>query len=129
MMGQRALDDSALARLDRIGGGSFIVEMIDLFLENAPIRLEAARAAHDAGDLATLHRAVHSLKSTAANLGARSLQRAAEAAEDRASAKDVDAMAPLLDDLYRRYEEARTELEAERERLKSRASQNPEEQQ
>ena len=126
-MGRRVLDDSALARLDRIGGGEFIVEMIELFLENAPIRLANAREAYDAGEPATLYRAVHSLKSTAANLGARSLQRAAEAAEERAKAEDMDALPPLLDDLDRRYEEARTELEAERDRLKGAVSPNPEE--
>lgn len=127
MMGHQVLDDSALARLDRIGGRPFVVEMIELFLENAPVRLATAREAYDAGDLATLHRAVHSLKSTAANLGARSLQRTAEAAEGRAGAEDLDALPPLLDDLDRRYEEARTELEAERDRLSGPLSTNPEE--
>ena len=116
-MGDRAvLDQGALARLHRIGGNDFVIEMIELFLENAPLRLQAAREAFEGDDVTTLHRSVHSLKSTAANLGARSLQNTAEAAEARASAKDMEALPPLLDDLDRQYEQARGELEAERER-------------
>ena len=118
MSPNKVLDSAAITRLDRIGGSEFVVEMIELFLENAPQRLQTAREAYDSGDTPTLHRAVHSLKSTAANLGARALQATAEAAEARANDEDMDAIPPLLDDLDREYEEARTELEAERDRRK-----------
>ncbi len=118
MSGRKILDGGAISRLDRIGGSEFVVEMIELFLENAPQRLATAREAFETGDTPTLHRAVHSLKSTAANLGARGLQAAAEAAEARAHDEDLDAMPPLLDDLDREYAEARAELEAERDRRK-----------
>ena len=113
------MEAGAIARLDRIGGSGFVIEMIELFLENAPRRLDAARQAYDREDAAALHRAVHSLKSTAANLGARSLQATAESAESRARSEDMDAIPPLLDDLERDYEEAREALEAERDRLRS----------
>lgn len=112
------VDEQALSRLDRIGGNEFVVEMIELFLENAPQRLRAAREALAGRDVPGLHRAVHSLKSTAANLGARQLQGTAEAAEARASEDDLDALPPLLDDLDRLYEEVRSELTAERDRRK-----------
>lgn len=118
MDGNRALDDTALGRLDRIGGNEFVVEMIELFLENAPERLKAARDAFEGGDVPTLHRAVHSLKSTAANLGARTLQETAGEAEARANEGDMEAIPPLLDDLDRQYEQARDELEVERNRRK-----------
>lgn len=118
MVGRKTLDGGALARLDRIGGSEFVVEMIDLFLENAPRRLKAARDGFEGGDVPTLHRAVHSLKSTAANLGARALQETAEEAEARANEEDMEAIPPLLDDLDRQYAEARDELEAERHRRK-----------
>lgn len=112
----KTIDGGALSRLQRIGGNEFVVEMIDLFLEHAPARLEAARTAYEGGDLPTLHRSVHSLKSTAANLGARALQGAAEAAELRANDEDMEAIPPLLDDLDRFYDEAREQLESEREK-------------
>lgn len=116
-MGERkVLDGAAITRLDRIGGSEFVVEMIELFLENAPQRLESAREAFESGDIPTLHRSVHSLKSTAANLGAQLLRATAEAAEARAHEEDMDAIAALLDDLEREYADAREELEAERDR-------------
>lgn len=110
------LDGGALERLDRIGGREFVLEMIDLFLEHSPQRLAAGRAAFDAGDLTGVYRAAHSLKSTAANLGARSLQSAAEQAEGRAAAKDAEAIAPLLDEMERHFERVRVELTSERSR-------------
>lgn len=119
MSGNETLDAGAITRLERIGGGEFVVEMIELFLDNAPQRLKSARDAFGSGDITTLHRSVHSLKSTAANLGARALQAAAEAAEARAHDEDMEAIPPLLDDLDREYEAARAELESERDRRKS----------
>ena len=118
MHGRDTLEDGAMARLERIGGDEFVVEMIELFLANAPERLQTARTALDGRDMPTLHRAVHSLKSTAANLGARSVRETAEAAEARARDEDLDALPPLLDDLERSYDEARRALEAERDRRK-----------
>ncbi len=119
MSAEQTLDGGAITRLERIGGSEFVVEMIELFLENAPQRLKAARDSYESGDIQTLHRSVHSLKSTAANLGARALQAAAEAAEARAHDEDMDAIPPLLDDLDREYEAARSGLESERDRRKN----------
>lgn len=116
MTDTKPVDPGALARLDRIGGNEFVVEMIELFLDNAPERLASAREAFDGGDVATLHRSVHSLKSTAANLGAQVLRATAETAEVRAHEEDLDAIGPLLDDLERQFEAARIELTAERDR-------------
>ena len=114
----RVVEEEALARLDRIGGNEFVIEMIELFLENAPVRLRRARQALEEGDVPTLHRAVHSLKSTAANVGARTLQETAAAAERRADEQDVDALPPLLEDLDRQYDRVREALTAERDRRK-----------
>lgn len=114
----RALDPAALERLFRIGGQEFVVEMIELFLEHAPQRLETARTALDAGDMTAVYRAAHSLKSTAANVGARGLQSAAERAEGRAAAEDAQALSPLLEGMEHHYERVRPELETERDRRK-----------
>lgn len=110
------LDPAALERLNRIGGQSFLVEMIDLFLQHAPERLAAAREAFAAGDMKAVYRAAHSLKSTSGNLGARALQATAEQVESRAVAEDAETIPPLLDELDRRYAAVRPELEAERDR-------------
>lgn len=116
-MEERTLDPGALSRLQRIGGNGFVVEMIGLFLENTPQRLETAREAHGRGDRSTLHRAVHSIKSTGATLGARALEATARTAEARVNEDDLGAVPPLLDVLDREYEALREQLEAERDRL------------
>lgn len=113
-----AVDGAALDRLNRIGGRAFLLEMIELFLEHAPQRLATARAAFEGGDFPGVYGAAHSLKSTAGNLGARALQDVAERAEERAAAEDGAAIGPLLDEMERRYEEIRVELEAEHGRRK-----------
>ncbi len=113
---EAVLDPGAIERLDRIGGREFVLEMIDLFLEHSPQRLSAGRTAFEGGDMTGVYRAAHSLKSTAANLGARALQSTAEQAESRAAAEDREALAPLLDDMERHFQSARLELIAERSR-------------
>jgi len=114
---ERTLDDGALSRLRRIGGTELVVEMIGLFLENTPQRLDTARAAYGRGDRSTLHRAVHSIKSTAATLGGRALETVARTAEAEANEEDLGAVGPLLDVLDREYDALREQLEAERDRL------------
>lgn len=116
-MSERTLDPDALDRLHRIGGNAFVVEMIELFLENAPLRLASARGAMDSRDQGTLHRAVHSLKSTAATLGAYALRNAAGKVEARAKAGALEEVPALLDHLEREITEAREQLLAERDRL------------
>ena len=124
----RVVDADALERLLRIGGQPFLLEMIELFLENAPERLSAARRALEEGDGPALYRAAHSLKSTAGNLGAQRLQAVAERLEARAAAVGAtaggpaegagggDALRPLLDELDGCYAQVRERLETERRR-------------
>lgn len=116
MAADEAVERAALERLLRIGGQDFLLEMIDLFLENAPHRIRAAQSALESGDAAGVYRAAHSLKSTAANLGARGLQGTAERLEGRAAEGDVEAMPPLVEEIARRYEDVRKRLESERKR-------------
>ena len=116
MVDDDILEGAALQRLLRIGDQDFLLEMIDLFLKHAPERVRAAREAAATGDDQALYRAAHSLKSTAANLGARALQRIAEQVEGQAAAKDTAAIPPLLEEMAARYEDVRQRLEAERRR-------------
>ena len=116
MPGADVVEEAALDRLLRLGGQEFLLEMIDLFLQHAPVRVRAAREALDAGDPHGIYRAAHSLKSTSANLGARGLQRVAERLESRAAEKDMMAIPPLLEEMAGRYEDVRERLEVERKR-------------
>lgn len=113
---ERCIDDAALEKLRKLGGPEFVVKMLDLFLENAPVRIEAARAGQRAGDLKAVEMAVHSLKSSAGNLGARELQQIAGRIEDLAEAGKGDGLSALLDDLESTFARVKTCLEAERKR-------------
>ena len=70
-----------LAMLRRVGGDRLIRDLIDLLLEGAPRKLEAARAALAEGDADRVGRTAHALTSSAGNLGAAELQQAASALE------------------------------------------------
>jgi signal transduction histidine kinase/DNA-binding NarL/FixJ family response regulator len=104
-----AVDASVLARLsneDLGGDRTFVVELIDLFLEQAVEMLADLQTAANAGDQQEVARLAHTLRSSAGNLGARRLQRLcadAEAAcmpgasgEDGAAAGAVDGLTAEL---------------------------------
>ena len=68
-------DAASLERLKRFGGGKLLGEMISLFVGSAPERIAAARAGLDVGDAKATEMALHSLKSSSAQLGALQMQR------------------------------------------------------
>jgi HPt (histidine-containing phosphotransfer) domain-containing protein len=90
-----ATDVAALDRLRRFGGGSLLDKMIELFLVAAPERIEAASRALAAGDVEGVERALHSLKSSSAQLGAVRMQRLSAQGEHQARAGSLDEMAQL----------------------------------
>lgn len=98
-----ATDRDALARLERFGGRKLLHEMIALFLENASERLAAADAGVAGGDASAAENAMHSLKSSSAQLGAVRLSRLCEHGETMAASGTVQGLAALL-------EESRLEL-------------------
>ena len=90
-----AIDAAALDRLRRFGGHSLLGRMIDLFLVAAPERIEAASRARAAGDAEGVERALHSLKSSSAQLGALRMQRLSEQGEHQARAGSLDDVAQV----------------------------------
>ena len=94
-----ATDARALDRLERFGGGKLLAEMIALFLSVAPERMATARQAHEARDLPTLERAMHSLKGSAAQLGAVRLQRLSGEGERLARSGSVGGVPILMQTL------------------------------
>jgi HPt (histidine-containing phosphotransfer) domain-containing protein len=94
-----ATDPAALTRLRRFGGDALLGKMIDLFLVAAPERIEAAVRAAAAGEVAEVERALHSLKSSSAQLGAMAMQRLSEQGERRARDGSLDGIAQLTSEL------------------------------
>lgn len=61
---------AALRSLQEEGDDDLVVELIDLFLQDAPSRMAGIRAAVEAGDWLGLAERAHSLKGSCASLGA-----------------------------------------------------------
>lgn len=73
------IDDGVFAALVDSAGADFVPELIDSFLEDAPLGLDALRVAAAAGDAVGWRRHAHSLKSNGVTFGATAF---AEAARD-----------------------------------------------
>ena len=104
---RHAIDPGALETILELGGGdrSFVVEVIDKYLEDSAALLASLREA--SGD--ELRRAAHSLKSTSSSVGARRL--AALCAEiERAGSADEDRVA----EAEREHADVRAGLEEQR---------------
>jgi HPt (histidine-containing phosphotransfer) domain-containing protein len=105
-----ALDSAALDRLKRFGGGKLLREMIALFLAAAPERLAAARAGADADNASEMEMALHSLKSSAAQLGAMRMQRLSEEGELLARKGTTGTIGSLVTDLEEEFVRVRAWL-------------------
>jgi HPt (histidine-containing phosphotransfer) domain-containing protein len=105
---------SQLAHLEELGDKAFVQEMVGLFLDTTPARLEAGRRALSAGNLDAVEQAVHGLKSSAANLGADEIQELAGKMERLAHAGQGSALQPLMRQLEDAFERVATRLAGER---------------
>lgn len=108
------IDTQALARLNSIGGPAFVREMIDLFLADAPKRMQAVREAQAAGDLVAISEATHALKSSARTLGSNQLHALASQIESMTRFQQSDNLPTLLYDLEQACTATCDQLEGEK---------------
>lgn len=105
----------ALRGLQDEGEDDLLVELIDLFLQDAPERIAAIRAAVEAADWVRLTERAHSLKGSSGSLGA--VQMAALCARLEAMGRDAGLRpeaSAVQDELERQYALVRDALERER---------------
>ena len=105
------LDPAAVQRLQRLGGNEFVVKMIDLFAGYAREKLAAAHQAHAAGELERVADAVHPIKSSAGNVGAKTVQDLARQIEELARQSNGEPLAGLLEELDRAFLASMKDLE------------------
>ena len=72
MTDSTSLDPAALTRLSSWGGDKLVGQMVRLFLDNSGARMDQIRAGATGEDVDSAERGSHSLKSSAANVGAES---------------------------------------------------------
>ena len=112
MIDPPALDLEVVERLNSWGGRDLVSQLIDLFVENTPIRMEQVRSGLSTGEIQEVERACHSLKSSAANLGASRLHFLAAEMEEIAARGEADPLGPLAERLETTYSEAVEQLKA-----------------
>jgi HPt (histidine-containing phosphotransfer) domain-containing protein len=89
----------------------FIAELIDTYLADAPVQLEALRKALAAGDIEAMVRPAHTLKSSSASLGALGLAERCRLLEHAARDGSVDGARDAVRGLAAELERVVTALE------------------
>lgn len=84
------IDPTIFEELKQMSGEDFINELIDAFLDDAPIMLAQMREALAANDVETFRRNAHSLKSNANTFGATELALLAKELEFMAKENNLD---------------------------------------
>jgi HPt (histidine-containing phosphotransfer) domain-containing protein len=72
-----------LRRLTPPGEPDVLAEVLQMFLQEVPPRIDRLRNAWAAGDIQEVHRAAHSLKGSAGNIGAERLMALCRQLDDR----------------------------------------------
>ena len=91
------------------GDPELLVDLINMFLEDGPIKVKAVQDGVASGDLEMAERAAHSLKGSSGNLGCRQVQAICEELQISARNNELEKsreLAPQLPDLYRVADEA-----------------------
>ena len=109
------VDPEVLQMLDELqepGEPDLLRELVTLFLRDTPERLEALAMGLASGDLDSAARAAHSVKGSAANLGAMDLHTLASSAEQEARAGRAQAVEALQVQLAHEFGRVQAQLDA-----------------
>lgn len=101
----------SLRTLNSDNSDDFLREIVALFAADLPERIAELEAALPEGNAAKFGRAAHSIKGSAANLGAARLRSAAENLETRARASGLAGIEPLVGQLKAEAARAQAALE------------------
>jgi HPt (histidine-containing phosphotransfer) domain-containing protein len=104
-------DPAALARLEEWGGPKLSSEIIRLFIKHGPERMDQIRSALTGSELDEAERGAHSLKSSAANVGAEEVRRIANDVEIASSEDELQRVRELVPNLEEAFTLALRELE------------------
>jgi CheY-like chemotaxis protein len=105
-----------LRLLEAQAGRKVFLEIIEVFQQTVPRRLEEMRAAQRAGDGAALLALAHNLKGATAQIGARGMADLCSLVQGAVRGGDLSGVAGLLDSLEADYAAVSATLDAERRR-------------
>lgn len=106
-----AVDSKVLERLKQWGGDSLIRDLVALFKETTPERIQDIRNGIADGRALDAERGAHTLKSSSGNLGVMRMYELAARIEADVSAGTLDGLDGLVDELEGEFARARAELE------------------
>lgn len=99
-----------LAGMTRSGEPDLLPMIVSMFLETTPAMLDAITRAAATGDLRTLQRQGHDLKSSSASLGAGIMSSRCAELEALARAGTTDGTVALVSDIIKEFDAVRPEL-------------------
>jgi len=102
------LDLDVIASLRELGGEDdpgLLLELVGLFLTDAPTYVSEIVTGFEGSDLARVQRASHTLKSSSANMGAMGLSGLARTIEGVAKTADMELLRELQGELQAVYQE------------------------
>ena len=106
MTDEPLLDQSMLDKLHEWGGVELRGKIVDLFFENGRERVDGLKHGLASGDLELAERSAHSLKSSAATLGAVRVRAVAGRIEELLEKRDPARAEELLGELNRHFGDA-----------------------
>lgn len=113
-MGESSVIDAQaienLRSLNPGDGDEFLREIVGIFLEDTPQRIADLDQSLAAGDGPKFVRAAHSIKGSAANLGAMTLRAAAERLEHQSRVQGLGNLAVLVGEVKTEFGRAQAEL-------------------
>jgi HPt (histidine-containing phosphotransfer) domain-containing protein len=107
------LDQSVIETLRQLtppGEPDVLAEVLQMFLQEVPPRIERLRNAWTTGDIQGLHRAAHSLKGSAGNIGAQRLLAVCRQLDNRTESADPTATAGLVSALAVEFDKVEVEI-------------------
>ncbi len=110
---QGVLDMRVIEGLRELGGDDdpgLLLEVIGMFLDDAPTRIEEIRQGLASGDIKLLERAAHSLKSASANVGAMQLSNVCMRIEEIARQDKSGGIAELIPESNKALDDAANAL-------------------
>ena|SRR5689334_4974185 len=90
---------NTLRQLTAPGEPDVLVEVLKLFLDEVPPRIERLRNAWASGNIQEVHRAAHSLKGSAGNIGAQAMFDVCRQLDGMGKSGDPQAIGTLVDAL------------------------------
>ena len=100
----------SLRQLTPPGEPDVLGQILQLFLDEAPKRLDALRSAMASGDAGNVQRTAHSLKGSSGNIGAHAMYDVCRQLDDRAKSGNLAVLQPLVDSLSAEYRKVETEI-------------------